>query len=281
MNIAIASGKGGTGKTTLSIALFLANQERTRLLDCDVEEPNVHLFLKGEVIKEQKVTLPMPVIDNSLCTHCGKCVTACQFNALALAGKAGVIIFTELCHSCGGCALACPEGAIKEIDVEVGSLTTTLVADSAELSTGRLNIGHSAAPAVIIAVKKAKPIKEVPHTIIDSPAGTSCSFVASVSKSDYVILVTEPTPFGLHDLTLAIEGIRNIKLPFGVVINRTTSPDNLVTKYCKENDIPVLLQIEESRHVAETYSRGGTLLDALLHLKQDLRDLFDRLLGEV
>lgn len=281
MNIAIASGKGGTGKTTFAIAFFLANQERSRLLDCDVEEPNVHLFLKGKVVKEEKVTLLMPEIDNSLCTNCGKCVTACQFNALALAGKAGVIIFTELCHSCGGCALACPEGAIKEIDTEVGSISTTLVGESSELTTGLLNIGHSAAPAVIIAVKKNKPIKEVAHRIVDSPAGTSCSFVASVSKSDYVILVTEPTPFGLHDLALAIEGIRELKLPFGVVVNRISSPDNLATAFCKKNDIPVLLQIEESRLVAETYSRGGTLLDALPHLKQDLRDLLDRLSGVI
>jgi MinD superfamily P-loop ATPase len=281
MNIAIASGKGGTGKTSLAVALFLANKERTRLLDCDVEEPNAHLFLNSKLINEEKVTLPIPVIESSLCKLCGKCVRACQFNALALAGKAGVIVFTELCHSCGACSRACPHGAIKEVETEVGTISKSLIEDSYELVTGRLKIGHSAAPAVIRAVKATPPFSEKTHTIIDSPPGTSCSFVSSVSKSDYVILVTEATPFGLHDLTLAVEGIREIKLPFGVVINRIREEDNLVTRYCKENNIPVLLQIKEDRHVAETYSKGRSLLDALPHLKQELRDLLDRLLGVV
>lgn len=280
--ISIASGKGGTGKTSLAVAMFLANAERSRLLDCDVEEPNCHLFLKAQNSVRFSVELPIPQIDMDKCRLCGKCVRACQFNALALAGKAGVLVFEELCHSCGGCVRACPHGAITEIMHPIGEVSQGIVEQGGELVTGTLAIGHASAPSVIRAVKKAEPLKrdshstkEIEYTLVDSPPGTACTFVAAVDGSDFVILVTEATPFGLHDLTLAIEALQNMKLPFGVVVNRSREGANLVNDYCKQKGYRILLEIPESRLVAETYAQGGTLLDAMPEYLDVLRNLLE------
>lgn len=273
--IAIASGKGGTGKTSLAVALFLSNVDRARLLDCDVEEPNCHLFIPAKIALSKPVLQPIPVVDKEKCKQCGNCVRACQFNALALAGKAGVLIFEELCHSCGGCILACPHGAILETSRQIGEVSQGYTGLNGELVTGILTIGHSSAPAIIRAVKNTPPIFEKEYTIIDSPPGTACTFVAAVDGADFVILVTEATPFGLHDLKLAIEALQNMELPFGIIINRSPEGANLVREYCIEKNYRVLLEIPESRLMAETYAKGGTLLDAMPDYTTKLRQLLE------
>lgn len=274
-NIAIASGKGGTGKTSLAIALHLANVDRSRLLDCDVEEPNCHLFLQSANHSSYPVHLPIPQVDLAKCKLCGKCVRACQFNALALAGKAGVLVFEELCHSCGGCVRACPHGAISESLHQIGSVTQNLTDQGGELVTGTLTIGNASAPSVIRAVKRTKPLVDREFTIVDSPPGTACTFVAAVDGADFVILVTEDTPFGLNDLKLAIETLRNMELPFGIVINRLQQNGSLVRDYCHKKHFHILLEIPESRIVAETYAKGGTLIDAMPELTPSLRALLE------
>jgi MinD superfamily P-loop ATPase len=269
MNIAIASGKGGTGKTTLSIALAQAWDGPVQLLDCDVEAPNASLFLSLENSTEQPVTVPIPVVDSSRCSGCGKCADVCEFNALAVAGKS-VLVFEELCHSCGGCTRICPEQAITEQPRKIGAIRTGAIG-AIQLTEGRLDIGRAMGPPLIRAVKKsADPNLPV---LIDCPPGTSCPMITAVKGVDYAILVTEPTPFGLHDLTLAVETLRLLNIPFGVVINRSDSGDDRVVQYCQDETIPLLLQIPESRKIAEATSRGETLLSAEPALKEALQEI--------
>jgi len=274
MQIAIASGKGGTGKTTLSVALAQAWDGPVQLLDCDVEAPNASIFLSLETAKEKPVTVPVPVVDSSRCTGCGKCAAICQFNALAVAGKS-VLVFEELCHNCGGCARICPEQAITEQPHGIGKIRTGQIG-KIRLTEGRLDIGRAMAPPLIRAVKKSVDPK-LP-VLIDCPPGTSCPMITAVKDADHVILVTEPTPFGLHDLILAVETMRLLKLPFSVVINRSDSGDDRVVCYCEEQNIRLLLQIPESRKIAEACSRGEPLLSAEPSLKTPLQDLLRSLL---
>lgn len=269
MKIAIASGKGGTGKTTLSIALAQAFETPVCLLDCDVEAPNASIFLSLENAAEQPVTVPIPVVDSSRCTGCGKCGAVCEFNALAVAGKT-VLVFEDLCHSCGGCARICPVQAITEQPRGIGKIRTGQFG-TIRLTEGRLDIGRAMAPPLIRAVKKsADPALPI---LIDCPPGTSCPMITAVKGSDFAILVTEPTPFGLHDLTLAVETVRLLGIPFGVIINRSDSGDARVVEYCEKEKIRLLLQIPESRKIAEAYSRGETLLSAEPALKDALQEI--------
>lgn len=269
MQIAIASGKGGTGKTTLSIALAEAWNGPVQLLDCDVEAPNASIFLNLDTTSEQTVSVPAPVVDSSRCTGCGKCAEICEFNALAVAGTT-VLVFEELCHSCGGCARICPEQAITEQPRGIGKIRTGQIG-TIRLTEGRLDIGRAMAPPLIRAVKKSAD-PELP-VLIDCPPGTSCPMITAVTDSDYVILVTEPTPFGLHDLTLAVETMRLLERPFGVVINRADAGDDRVVQFCQQENIPLLLQIPESRKIAEATSRGETLLSAEPSLNNALQEL--------
>lgn len=274
LKLAVASGKGGTGKTTLSLALALAVGEAT-LLDCDVEAPNVHLFLSDQGIREEIVTQPIPRIDMARCNSCRACVDFCQFNALAVF-PGQTLVFPELCHSCGGCLLVCPGQAITEVDRPIGKL---IMGRSAGLDwvQGRLDIGQPMSPPLIRAVlSHAGPNL----TIIDAPPGTSCPMVTTISGADYVLLVSEPTPFGLNDLKLAVATTRELGLPFSVVINRADGGDERLEHYCRDEGIAVRLRIPVSRHLAEVYASGGTLLDAHPEFGPELaaliRDLTDR-----
>ncbi|MEA4863001.1 MAG: 4Fe-4S binding protein [Victivallaceae bacterium] len=273
MKIAVASGKGGTGKTTVALALAAVAEPEVRLLDCDVEEPNCRLFVRGGSTREA-VEVPMPVVDGSLCTGCGHCGEACRFNAVAVVGNT-VLLFPELCHGCGLCVDVCPSGALSEQSRTIGEIEISCDGDFL-LVDGRLTVGQSMSPPLIRAVKKYGADHDG-TTIIDCPPGTSCSMVAAVRGADYVILVTEPTPFGLHDLTLAVETLRELSIPFAVVINRADGGDGRVRDYCAAEKIDVLLEIPDRREVAEAYSRGETLLTAA----PDLRDGFCRLLAAV
>jgi MinD superfamily P-loop ATPase len=269
MKIAIASGKGGTGKTTVSVALAQAFDGPVCLIDADVEEPNSAFFMKPVVQSRQEVTVPVPEIDSEKCTACGACSDLCVFNAIAVAGETAMV-FPELCHSCGGCVRVCPEGAITETPQAIGEITQG-TSGSVTTLEGRLNIGNAMAPPLIRAVKKAAPPGMT--VLIDAPPGTSCPMITAVSGSDFVILVTEPTPFGLNDLKLAVETVRTLELPFGVVINRSDSGDDQVERWCKEENIRILLQISESRKIAEAYSRGESILTAEPALKEQFQTL--------
>jgi len=270
ITIAVASGKGGTGKTSLSVALFEVLPHGVTLLDCDVEEPNCALFFeereKGSLTP---VTKAVPKVDETLCTGCGTCSHFCQFNAIISLGGSTALVFPEMCHSCGGCTILCPTGAIEEVPVEVGSIQEDRLSGKKVLVTGSLEIGQAMAPPVIRQVLSGS--KRIPGIrIIDAPPGTSCSFVTAVHGAHYVILVTEATPFGLHDLELAVAVVREMECPFGVVINRVRSFDNLITSYCLNQGIDVLLQIEEDRSIAEFYSQGKSMIHAKPQIKHSL-----------
>lgn len=273
MKIAIASGKGGTGKTTLAVNLALSVDEPVRLLDCDVEEPNAHLFLKPEIDHRETVGIAVPLVDESKCDGCGTCARFCRFNALA-AIKGSVLVFPELCHGCGGCMLICPKGAIAEGSREIGVLESGR-AGHVEFVHGRLRVGEAMAPPLIRAVKQRADNGMT--SIIDAPPGTSCPVIMAVRDCDYVILVTEPTPFGLHDLTLAVKTVRRMGVPFGVLINRADVGDRRVMEYCSEQNIPVLMEIPDDRRIAEAYSRGVPVVEALPEYRSSFAHLWKRI----
>lgn len=269
MILAIASGKGGTGKTTLSILIAKALDEELQILDCDVEEPNVHIFIDSELTKCEDVFIPVPVIDNDKCNKCGKCQEVCEFNAISVL-KNKVLIFDELCHGCGGCMRACPQGAIKEQENILGVVESCEM-DNIRLIQGKINVGKPMSPPIIRAVKKY--IDDDILNIIDCPPGTSCPVVTSINGADYVLLVTEATPFGLHDLKLSVETLRKMELPFAVIINRADTGDDSVVDYCRQEGIDVPLKIPESMAFANAYSTGGDILNAIPTLKDEIRTM--------
>ncbi|VGO22383.1 ATP-binding protein [Pontiella sulfatireligans] len=273
MKIAIASGKGGTGKTTISCALAFAATGPVRLLDCDVEEPNSHFFIQPKIEQTETVFSLVPQVDPEKCTGCGECSRVCQFSAIASLGKK-TLVFPELCHSCGACARICPTGAIEETQKEIGLLEIGRHGE-VEFVSGLMNVGHAMSPPVIRAVKKHA--LEEGLTLIDCPPGTSCPFVTAVKGCDIALLVTEPTPFGLHDLKLAVETLRELGLPFAVAVNRANGENNRISEYCSEENIPLVLQIPEDRRVAEAYSRGQTLTTVLPELRETLAALPEKL----
>ena len=266
MIVAIASGKGGTGKTTVAVNLALSLPGKVQLLDCDVEAPNAHLFLGAVLATREVVGIPVPEIDVERCNHCAECSRLCQYHAIAVL-ETGVMVFPELCHGCGGCTLVCPEEAIREIDRPIG-VVEKLRARDIELVQGRLNIGEALVPPLIREVR-AKT-RAGGTVLIDAPPGTSCSMIAAVRGSDFVILVTEPTPFGLNDLRLAVETVRTLGIPCGVVINRAGSGDDRVHDYCASEGLEILLEIPDDRRIAETYARGRALVDGV----PEVRPLF-------
>lgn len=257
MIISIASGKGGTGKTTVAVNLALS-LKNVQFLDCDVEEPNAHLFLKPRIASQLKVHVPVPEIDEARCTYCGRCREVCAYHAIAVlppgpAKEGSILVFPHLCHGCGTCSLFCPSKAIREVDKEIGLIE---IGDAGPVSFihGCLNVGEAMSPPLIRQVKNyMNPTKTV---IIDAPPGTSCPVIAAVKGSDFCLLVTEPTPFGLNDLILAVEVLRKLSMPFGVVINRADIGDDKVETYCREQNILVLMRIPFDRRIAELYSSG-------------------------
>jgi MinD superfamily P-loop ATPase len=259
MKIAVASGKGGTGKTTMAVSLALAAEGDVQLLDCDVEEPNAHIFLKGKLKRKREVTILLPEINEDKCDGCDECTNFCQFNAIALIGRVP-LIYPEMCHGCGGCKRICPRKAIREIPHRIGEIEV-IRKDNILLAQGRLDIGAVLAPTIIRSLKEESGSSGL--VILDAPPGTSCPVIETLRESDFVILVTESTPFGLNDLKLAVGAVREMDLPFGVIINRTHTGYNCINNYCRREKINILAEIPEDRKIAEAYAKGVPLIDAM------------------
>jgi len=276
MIMSIASGKGGTGKTSVAVnmALSLGN---VQLLDCDVEEPNAHILLQPKMIKTKPVYVSTPMVNEEKCDHCGKCADFCQYNALFVTSEK-VLFFPELCHGCGGCAIVCPKDAIREENVEIGVIKMGM-ANGVELVYGELNVGEPMAVPVIKEVKKL--VKKNKTVIIDSPPGTSCPVIESVYGSDYCILVSEPTPFGLYDLEITVEVLEKINIPFGVIVNRAGIGDRKIYDYCKEKGAPILLEIPFKREIAELYSDGIPFVAEMPKWKEKFQLLMDDIKGRI
>jgi MinD superfamily P-loop ATPase len=270
MIVSVASGKGGTGKTSVAVNMALSI-DNVQLLDCDVEEPNAHLFLNPKINQTQAVTVSVPIVNEKLCDHCGKCADFCQYNALFV-GSDKVLVFPDLCHSCGGCALVCPKEVISEHQHNIGTLKHGST-DDLELAYGELEVGEPMAVPLIREVKKH--IGNGKNVILDSPPGTSCPVIQTVKGSDFCILVTEPTPFGLHDLKIIVHVLESMRIPFGVVINRAGIGDNRVYEYCEEKGIPILLEIPYERRIAELYSRGIPFSQQMPEWKMKFQALFN------
>jgi len=292
MRIAVASGKGGTGKTTVAVSLLLTlaalpdadRPSKLQLLDCDVEEPNAAIFLKPVVEGQEEAGIMLPEVDTDLCTHCGRCAEVCAFHAIAVFGEK-VLVFPQLCHGCGSCAYNCPSGAIKEIANPTGTISWGTVPGTRDVrfGQGEMNVGEAMANPIIRRLKQAM-FKDADDgvTILDAPPGNACPVVETLRDADFAILVTEPTPFGLHDLRGAVQVARGeLGLPVGVVINRTGVGDDGVLRFCEEEGVPVLLTIPLDRRIAEAYADGAALVEAIPEYREGLVALYRQILALV
>jgi MinD superfamily P-loop ATPase len=272
MIISIASGKGGTGKTTVATNLALSLGD-IQLLDCDVEEPDSHIFLKPKIEREIPAIIPVPRVDETKCTHCGKCGEVCEFHAIVVV-KDMVLTFDELCHGCGACAYVCPEDAITEVERQIGTIQ---IGRAGEISfvQGILNIGEPMASPLI---KREKTFMRNPGTVIlDAPPGTSCPVIETVKGSDFCLLVTEPTPFGLNDLELAVGMAEKLGVPMGVMVNRSNVGDRGVWDFCRKKDIPVLMELPLDQRIAGLYSRGIPFVEEMEEYGTVFRELFEKI----
>ena len=273
MIISVASGKGGTGKTTVAVNLAASLDQQVQVLDCDVEAPNAHLFLNPSISEKQTVNTPIPVIDKDRCSFCKKCMEICRFNAIAVLKKE-VLVFDNLCHSCGGCVEICPEGAVVEKNKVLGEIWHGR-AGSVQVSQGCLKIGEVMVPPVIKQIRAKENLEKI--TIIDAPPGTSCPVIAAVNKTDFALLVTEPTPFGLHDLKLAVQTVKLLAVPCGIVINRAGLGNGAVHEYAQKEGIPVLMEIPFDKQIAQHYSNGAVIVDTIPGLKGRFLNLFEKI----
>jgi MinD superfamily P-loop ATPase len=278
MIISIASGKGGTGKTTIAVNLTLSLPKGlVQLLDCDVEEPNSHLFLSPSIHQATSVGISVPRIDESKCTYCGQCAQVCEYHAIAVILK-NVLVFNELCHGCGACSYLCPEKAIFEVEREIGVIQEGS-ADGIPFVNGVLNVGEPMASPLIRKVKEK--IQQDRIVILDAPPGTACPVIETVKGSDFCLLVTEPTPFGLNDLELAVGMLEKLGIPMGVVINKADIGDRKVWEYCNSKKITVLMEIPMDREIAESYSKGIPIIIQKPSYIKKFQDLFEKIKGHM
>lgn len=277
MKIAIASGKGGTGKTTIATNLAYSISQMgkaVQYLDCDVEEPNGHIFLKPYIRETNNSTIGVPEVDTGLCNGCGKCGQFCQYSAI-ICLKENVLTFDQLCHSCGGCMLVCPTGAISENHKPIGFVDLG-VADRIKFVQGRLNVGDVRSPALIRKVKER--VANDGLVVIDAPPGTSCPVIEAIKGADFCLLVTEPTPFGLNDLKLAVGMVRELNLPFAVIVNRSNLGDEQVYHYCDRESIEIILEIPDDRRIAEAYSVGEMIVSVMPEYETEFAGLYENIL---
>jgi len=276
ITIAVASGKGGTGKTTVATNLsqIIARSTGSAVyVDCDVEEPNGHIFIKPEIDQRRTATMQYPEVDEDTCISCGKCGEICQFKAIVIIGDKP-FVSPEMCHDCGGCELVCPVGAVTMKDRRIGIVESGQAGDLLFVH-GRLDIGQVMSPPLIRAVRGSIPAAEV--TIIDCPPGTSCPVIESIRGADYTVLVTEPTPFGLHDLRLAVEMLDELRIPYGVFINRSDIGTGETNKYCSGRSIEILGELKDDRRIAESYSRGEMIVDSLPEYENLFPGMYEKL----
>lgn len=278
MIISVASGKGGTGKTTVAVSLALSLGD-VQFLDCDVEEPNAHLFLHPRITETSSAFISIPDIVEARCDYCGKCQEVCAFNSIAVLKNpetrgGSVLVFDHLCHGCGACYILCPRGAIRVKQKEIG-IVEKGIARGLPFAHGKLNIGEVLSPPLIRQVKKT--IEPGRTVIIDAPPGTTCPVIEAVKGSDFCILVTEPTPFGLNDLKLAVDVLKALGIPSGIVLNRSDIGDDGVTAYARENNIPLLMSIPFEREIAAAYSTGVPMVDVKKDYVPLFRNLFERI----
>lgn len=276
MIVSIASGKGGTGKTSVAVNLALSLGD-AQVIDCDVEEPNVHIFLKPKINETLPVELLVPRILGEKCDYCGECARFCQYHALFVASKTAMV-FPELCHSCGGCSIVCPRGAIVEEPRRIGRVMKGS-AGAIELVYGEINVGEPLAVPIIAAVKKH--IHMDGTVILDAPPGTACPFVETIQGSDFCLLVTEPTPFGLHDLEIAVEVVKELGVSIGVIVNFAGIGDRGVYDFCEARGIPIMMEIPFDREIAELYSKGIPFIEAMPKWRRRFMDLAKRIRREV
>lgn len=278
MKVVIASGKGGTGKTTVSASLVAVWERPVWAMDLDVEEPNLHLFLNPEITHRKRAEMPVPEVNEALCNHCGKCAELCQFKAISVLGEV-VLTFPEMCHGCGGCMAICPEKAIRTGFRELGEISWGR-AGEAGFIMGSLRIGEAMSPPLMKAVKaelKHLVSGDDADLIVDAPPGVSCPAVNAVMDSDVIILVTEPTPFGLYDLRLAHKAFSPVGVPMGVVVNRAGLGDDALYRYCEENGLAILAEIPYDRGIAEAYSEGRLIADYSPQMNRRFRELAQRI----
>lgn len=281
MKIAVASGKGGTGKTMIatSLAAVLAPNHNIQLLDCDVEAPNAHLFLQPDITETKPAVIKIPMINYERCILCSKCVDICEFNALAMMGEK-IFVFEQLCHGCASCTIHCPTHAISETIRKIGELKSGTFRNNRTFLYGELTISEPM-PTPIIRQLKSLMEKDADVTILDSPPGASCSVVATLYDADYVILVTEPTPFGLHDLKQMLGVLEKTGTAAGVIINRDGIGDNSVEKFLSGTPYPILLKIPYNEDIAQGLASGELLIDIKTELKTEFNDLFIRIIAEL
>ncbi len=277
MIVSVASGKGGTGKTTVATNMALAIGSNVQLLDCDVEQPNAHLFMHPVFNRTETITTPVPQIDMKKCTLCGKCGDICVFKAIVVVGET-VLPFEELCHSCGGCMAICPEGAITEKGRELGILQKGH-RNGIEFIHGKLRVGEAMSPPLIKEVLALRDPAKI--TIVDAPPGTSCPVIETMKPADFILLVTEPTPFGLNDLKLAVGAAKILNIPCGLVINRSDLGDDQVKEYAAREKLPVLMDIPFDRRIAEAYSRGDMIVDVMPEWKEKFLALYESIKNRI
>ncbi len=278
MQIAVASGKGGTGKTTIatSLALSLAKLAKVRYFDCDVEAPNGHIFLKPVFDQISPAVILIPQIQPEKCTACGHCVEVCQFHALAKVGKT-ILVFPQLCHGCGSCTWNCPENAIIEVPNPIGTLERGMARENIAFLRGQLTISEPMATPIIRQLKKMEQPSEDFVDIFDAPPGASCSVVETLQGVDFALLVTEPTPFGLHDLKQMIGIVRDMNIPAGLVINRDGIGDDSLEELIKQEQLPILLRVPFNRLLAENLAAGQSLVDVMPEYREVLVKLYQEI----